>query len=64
MLTTAWFILVAIAIPCQAYLDDRVRLERHWTGFSPTKDKVLEGSRITSPQEMTGSQVCSIEIRG
>ncbi|CAN7951310.1 unnamed protein product, partial [Ixodes pacificus] len=50
MLTTAWFILVAIAIPCQAYLDDRVRLERHWTGFSPTKDKVLEGSRITSPQ--------------
>ncbi|KAG0443711.1 hypothetical protein HPB47_014623 [Ixodes persulcatus] len=51
MLTTAWFILVAIAIPCQAYLDDRVRLERHWTGFSPTKGKVPEGSRITSPQD-------------
>lgn len=36
MLTAVWFILVAIAIPCQAYLDDRVLLDQHWTGFSPT----------------------------
>lgn len=36
MLTPVWFILVAIAIPCQAYLDDRVLLDQHWTGFSPT----------------------------
>ncbi|KAL1419126.1 hypothetical protein MTO96_005238 [Rhipicephalus appendiculatus] len=38
MLTPVWFILVAIAIPCQAYLDDRVLLDQHWTGFSPTVD--------------------------
>lgn len=36
MLTAVWFVLVAIAIPCQAYLDDRVLLDQHWTGFSPT----------------------------
>ncbi|CAN7989285.1 unnamed protein product [Ixodes hexagonus] len=54
MLTTAWFILVAIAIPCQAYLDDRVRLERHWTGFSPTKNEIRQESRIVPPQHQRG----------
>lgn len=50
MLTTAWFILVAIAIPCQAYLDDRVRLEEHWTGFSPTTKVVHQELRVLPPQ--------------
>ncbi|XP_077487598.1 uncharacterized protein LOC144098663 [Amblyomma americanum] len=58
MLTPVWFILVAIAIPCQAYLDDRVLLDQHWTGFSPTAEdvrrredlKALQRGRQHTPQ--------------
>ncbi|KAH6927206.1 hypothetical protein HPB50_000838 [Hyalomma asiaticum] len=51
MLTPVWFILVAIAIPCQAYLDDRVLLDQHWTGFSPTCGGVRREDSKASTQD-------------
>ncbi|XP_064476074.1 uncharacterized protein LOC135389973 isoform X2 [Ornithodoros turicata] len=69
MVASAWYILVFIAIPCQAYLDDCVRLDRLWTGFSPTDHlqtnhyiKLRAAQNTTNPEACTGDRTTQSNI--